>query len=178
MKENPTPKRKQVQKLKSKPLIISNIDKGSQKIEQKRRLEEIKQKRRNALETGDEKYLPPRDQGPVKRTTRNFIDSHTSISEFFMPIALLVIVLFYVTTGFLKNNLLATGVVLFMYVFILVMIIDSVIKGFQLKHYLINEKKYQKNQIPRGTIWYGISRSFQFRRLRLPKPQVKRGELF
>ena len=176
MKDKPTLKRKQAQKLRSKPLIISNIDKNSQKKEQKKRLEEIKEKRRMALETGDEKYLPLRDQGIVKKITRDFIDSHTSISEFFMPVALIIIILFYVTTGVLKNNFLATIIVLFMYIFMFAMIVDSVIKGFQLSHYLKKEKNYK--QIPRGTVWYGVSRSFQFRKLRLPKPQVKRGELF
>ena len=30
--------------------------------------------------------------------------------------------------------------------------------------------------VERGTIWYGSMRSLQFRRLRLPKPLVKRGD--
>ena len=30
--------------------------------------------------------------------------------------------------------------------------------------------------VERGTVWYGSMRSLQFRRLRLPKPQVRRGE--
>jgi len=31
-------------------------------------------------------------------------------------------------------------------------------------------------EVERGTVWYGSMRSLQFRRLRLPKPLVKRGE--
>jgi hypothetical protein len=31
-------------------------------------------------------------------------------------------------------------------------------------------------EVERGTVWYGSMRSLQFRRLRLPKPQVNRGE--
>jgi hypothetical protein len=30
--------------------------------------------------------------------------------------------------------------------------------------------------VERGVIWYGSMRSLQFRKLRLPKPLVKRGE--
>ena len=31
-------------------------------------------------------------------------------------------------------------------------------------------------EVERGTVWYGSMRSLQFRRLRLPKPLVRRGE--
>ena len=30
--------------------------------------------------------------------------------------------------------------------------------------------------VERGVVWYGVMRGMQFRKLRLPKPQVRRGD--
>jgi len=36
--------------------------------------------------------------------------------------------------------------------------------------------KFGADKVERGLVWYGATRSMQIRRVRLPKPQVKRGE--
>ncbi|MGH4000363.1 MAG: DUF3043 domain-containing protein, partial [Pseudonocardiaceae bacterium] len=68
-----------------------------------RRMRGSKQERRTAsaarrerMMAGDEKYLLPRDRGPVKAYVRDLVDSRRNISGMFMPLALLVIVVILV----------------------------------------------------------------------------------
>ena len=50
--------------------------------------------------------------------------------------------------------------------------VDAIILGRQLKKRLT--AKF--GEVERGAVWYGVMRGLQLRRMRLPKPQVKRGE--
>jgi hypothetical protein len=52
-------------------------------------------------------------------------------------------------------------------------VLDSILTAFRLKKRLA-ERFPDQNR--RGAVAYGLMRSLQMRRLRLPKPQVKRGE--
>jgi hypothetical protein len=52
-------------------------------------------------------------------------------------------------------------------------VLDAFVTGFRLKKRLA-ERFPDQNR--RGAVAYGLMRSLQMRRLRLPKPQVKRGE--
>ena len=45
-------------------------------------------KMRQAMKTGDEKYLPARDRGPVKRFIRDMVDSRFSFVELMIPVLL------------------------------------------------------------------------------------------
>jgi Flp pilus assembly protein TadB len=171
-KKTATPRRKDAERSKKNPIIQS--DKKLAKKEQKKKLAEIRELRNRALETGDDKYLPLRDKGEVKRATRDYIDSHTSFSEFFMIFACVIIALFFVTINVLHLIAIGSIVIIIMYLFMIIVIFESILKGIALKKFL--HKKFNKDKIPRGTIWYGISRSLQLRGTRLPKPQVKRGD--
>ena len=42
------------------------------------------------MRTGDERYLPPRDKGPVKRFIRDFVDSRFSFIELMIPLLLVI----------------------------------------------------------------------------------------
>ena len=45
------------------------------------------------MRTGDERYLPARDKGPVKRYIRDYVDARFSLGEAFMPLSILLIVI-------------------------------------------------------------------------------------
>jgi hypothetical protein len=68
---------------------------------------------------------------------------------------------------------LATYIFLVIYVFFFAAIIDAFIYGRILQK-RIAERVGAAN-VERGIKWYAAMRAFQFRRMRLPKPQVKRG---
>jgi hypothetical protein len=124
------------------------------------------------MRTGDERYLPARDKGPVRRWTRDWIDSRRSLGEYMVFFALGSLVALFAIMQFFP--LLAPIVMLLMYVVVFAIIGDGIIRGRKLKKALI--AKFGDERIPRGTVWYGVNRSLQPRRNRMPHVQVKRGE--
>ncbi|GDY66255.1 hypothetical protein SAV14893_056480 [Streptomyces avermitilis] len=126
------------------------------------------ERQRQALASGDERYLPVRDKGPVRKFARDFIDSRFCVAEFFLPLAVLILVLSVLKVAQLQNIALLLWLVV-----IVLIVIDSIISAFRLKKQL--DARFP--DVPKkGAIPYALMRSLQMRRLRLPKPQVKRGE--
>ena len=50
---------------------------------------------RQAMRTGDDRYLPARDKGPVRRFIRDYVDSRFSFIELMIPLMLVVLILGY-----------------------------------------------------------------------------------
>ncbi|MFG2947779.1 DUF3043 domain-containing protein [Streptomyces adustus] len=166
-KGRPTPKRSEAQ---SQRRSVANTS-LSRKDSAKRQREERRQamdRQRQALASGDERYLPVRDKGPVRRYARDFVDSRFNIAEFFLPMAVIILVLSVVRVPSVQS----IALLLWMVVIVLI-VLDSVLSGFRLRKQL-NERF--PDQRRKGAVAYGLMRSLQMRRLRLPKPQVKRGE--
>ncbi|MCX5407739.1 DUF3043 domain-containing protein [Streptomyces sp. NBC_00335] len=166
-KGRPTPKRAVAQSQR-KAVVAStgNRKEDAKRARERRRVEMTKQ--REALANGDERYLPNRDKGPVRRYVRDFVDSRFSVAEMFLPLAVIILVLSMVRVPSIQNIalLLWLGV-------IALIIVDSVGMFIRLRKAL-NERF--PNEPKRGAVAYGLMRTLQMRRLRLPKPQVKRGE--
>ncbi|AQT76484.1 hypothetical protein B1K54_11130 [Streptomyces sp. fd1-xmd] len=166
-KGRPTPKRAVAQSQR-KAVVAStgNRKEDAKRARERRRAEMAKQ--REALANGDERYLPTRDKGPVRRFVRDFVDSRFSVAEMFLPLAVVILVLSMVRQPAIQNIalLLWLGV-------IALIILDSVGLVFRLRKAL---SERFPNEPRRGAVAYGLMRTLQMRRLRLPKPQVKRGE--
>jgi hypothetical protein len=166
-KGRPTPKRSEAQ---SQRRSVANTP-TSRKEAAKRSRDERRaalEKQRQALATGDERYLPARDKGPVRRFARDYVDSRFHIAEFFLPLAVLILVLSMVRVPALQN----IALLLWLFVIILI-VVDSVGLAIRLKKQL-NVRYPDQNK--KGVVAYALMRTLQMRRLRLPKPQVKRGE--
>ncbi|MCK6209349.1 DUF3043 domain-containing protein [Georgenia sp. EYE_87] len=164
-----TPTRKEAESRNKRPLVPDDRKEAKRIAREKRNEAYLKQ--RQAMATGDERYLPLRDKGPVRRYARDYVDARWSIAEFFMPLALVMIVAMMFAGQFPE---LANALVLAMYGVLLVAIVDSLIMVQLLKRRL--RKKFGADQIPAWTGFYAFGRSFYFRRMRQPKPQVGRGE--
>ncbi|MCP3756409.1 DUF3043 domain-containing protein [Streptomyces sp. TBY4] len=166
-KGRPTPKRAVAQSQR-KAVVAStgNRKEDAKRARERRRVEMTKQ--REALANGDERYLPNRDKGPVRRYVRDFVDSRFSVAEMFLPLAVIILVLSMVRVPSIQNIalLLWLGV-------IALIIVDSIGMFIRLRKAL-NQRF--PNEPKRGAVAYGLMRTLQMRRLRLPKPQVKRGE--
>ncbi len=166
-KGRPTPKRSEAQSQRRTAVKApSSRKEAAQRQRETRRADMARQ--REALANGDERYLPARDKGPMRRFARDYVDSRWCVAEFFLPIAVIILVLSMMPSLQLKN------ISLLLWVFVIVMIvIDSVVTGMRLRSTLA-ERFPKENR--RGVVRYALMRTLQLRRMRLPKPQVKRGE--
>lgn len=166
-KGRPTPKRSEAQAQRRSVANTPTTRKEAAKRQREERRTQM-ERQRQALASGDERYLPARDKGPVRRFARDFIDSRFNIAEFFLPMAVVILVLSMVRVGYLQNLALLLWLVV-----IVLIVLDSIGNAFRLRKRLA-ERFPDENK--RGAVAYALMRSLQMRRLRLPKPQVKRGE--
>lgn len=175
-KGRPTPKRSEAEANRKARVTVPKDRREAAKLSRERMRAE-RDKQRTAMLTGDESALPPRDKGPVRRFTRDFVDSRWAVAEFFLPYAVIVLILSIVRIPALQ----AISQILFLAFFVLVAV-DFVRLGLGLRKELA--QKFPEGVAvvgrdrfsTRGAVAYGLMRTLQMRRLRLPKPLVKRGE--
>jgi hypothetical protein len=89
------------------------------------------------------------------------------VAEFFLPIAVLILVM-----SITKNTALKNLALLLWLVVIVLIVVDSIVTAFTLRRQL---RTRFADKPTKGAVAYGLMRTLQMRRLRLPKPQVKRG---
>lgn len=166
-KGRPTPKRSEAQTQRRSVANTPTTRKEASKRQRDDRRAAM-ERQRSALASGDERYLPVRDKGPVRKFARDFVDSRFCIAEFFLPLAVVILVLSMVQVGSLQNIALLLWLVV-----ILLIVVDSVGIAIRLKKQLNTRFP---DQPKKGAVPYALMRTLQMRRLRLPKPQVKRGE--
>ncbi|MGW6512702.1 DUF3043 domain-containing protein, partial [Streptomyces niveus] len=166
-KGRPTPKRSEAQTQRRRASTTPTDRKSAMKKQREARRVDLA-KQRQALASGDERYLPARDKGPVRRFVRDYVDARFCMAEFFLPLAVIILVLSMVRVGQLQN------IALLLWLGIIVLIVvDSIGIWIRLKKQLAVRFP---NESKRGAIAYALMRTLQMRRLRLPKPQVKRGD--
>jgi hypothetical protein len=168
-KGRPTPTRKAAEAARRRPL--GAVDRKTAAKTQRAAVKEIRDREYQALQTGDERFLPARDKGPVKRWIRDFVDARRNLGEYFLPVSLVMVFSTVLTAGNPQAGLVVIAV---LYLIVAATVLDAFILSRVLKKRL--NAKFGEAKVPRGSLMYGILRAFQIRRTRLPKPQVKRGE--
>jgi hypothetical protein len=159
-----TPKRREAEAARKQRLTApKNRREASRQLRQRRY--EDRAKVQAALRSGDDRYLPARDSGPVRRFIRDLVDARLSVAEFLLPL-LLVILLLNVAQQLVLVSYLWVGT-------IFATTVDTIYLWWRIKKEL---RTRFPDESTKGAVAYGILRSSQLRRLRLPKPQVKRGE--
>ncbi|MET1039212.1 MAG: DUF3043 domain-containing protein [Aeromicrobium sp.] len=170
-KGRPTPSRNEALAARKKQMKVPMTRKELAKRDRAAR-EDIRARQRDALNNGDERYLPARDQGPVRRFTRDFVDRRRNVAEYLLPFLVLLLVLFAVAGAISDSaSTLLTAVVYPLVIF--GTILDEIVLVRGLKKQL---KARFGPEAVKGQTTYAVLRSTQLRRFRLPKPQVKRGE--
>lgn len=166
-KNRPTPKRSQQEARNRRPLVPT--DRRAAAKASREAMREQRMKAREAMTTGDERYLPPRDKGPVKRFVRDFVDARYNVGEFFLVVAMVVVVLTFIPDPVVQ--LVVTGL---LWLTVVVSVADGYLLSRKLKKAL--NAKFGAENVPAGSVRYGVLRAFQIRRTRLPKPMVARGQ--
>jgi hypothetical protein len=178
-KGRPTPKRRDAEGRRRGPapapprtqreaakLARANRPDKEQRREQRMREAE---KRRVGIAKGDNRYLPPRDRGPVRAHVRDLVDSRPHLLGLFMPLALLVVVSAFVPVPAFQRYMSMFSLVL-----LVVMIAEGTYLGLTTTRAV--RAKFPDEQVGAlGTGWYAFTRATQPRRIRIPKPRVERG---
>lgn len=125
--------------------------------------------RRARMLAGEDKYLLPRDKGPVRAYARDLVDSRRHLVGMFMPLAVLLILAMFL------NPSLQAIVTLGMFIMMLFMVIEGVIMGRR-----INNKVRERfpDTLDGGFKlgWYAFVRASQIRKMRAPQPRVGPGD--
>nr|WP_312856750.1 DUF3043 domain-containing protein [Arthrobacter mobilis] len=161
----PTPRRKDREAARRRPLVPEDRKAARDANREAVRAERLRM--RQALDTGDERYLPLRDKGPQKKFVRDYVDARWVVGEFLIVFALLFVVL-----SFIRSVEVQSVILIGFWILLAVVAVDAFILSRQLKKALT--AKF--GEVERGAVWYGVMRGLQLRKLRLPKPQVKRGQ--
>lgn len=165
-KNRPTPKRRDQQAARRQPLVVDDRKRAKQISKEKRR--ERARLARQAMLTGDEKHMPIRDAGPVKRFVRDWVDARRSVGEFLLPVMLVVLAL-----SFIQNPRVMVVIFVLVYGLMTAGILDSILAWRRLKKQLV--ARFGEDA-PKGNAFYAVMRMFQMRRTRMPRPQVKVGQ--
>ncbi len=164
-KGHATPTRKEQAAARKRPLVPT--DRRLAARQSRSQVQAAREKARIGMAAGDPKYLPVRDKGPQKKYVRDYVDARWSLGEILLPMLVLVIVSYFFEA-------IAPYVLIGVWGVIIVVVTEGIIVGILLRRKLA--AKFGDGKVERGVRWYAFMRMIQLRVLRLPKPQVKRGE--
>jgi hypothetical protein len=166
-KNRPTPRRSQQEARKRRPLVPADRKGAARASREAARAERVKA--RQAMLTGDDRHLPPRDKGPVRRFVRDIVDARHNAGEYFLIVAMVVVFLTFLVDPVVQ--LAATGL---LWLTVIACVVDGFLLSRSLRKRIV--ATFGRQALEPGIIRYGVMRAFQIRRTRLPKPMVKRGQ--
>ncbi|MCB2413819.1 DUF3043 domain-containing protein [Demequina sp. TTPB684] len=167
-KGRPTPKRREQEAAQRRALIA---DPKSGAKERRARIREQRAKEQQAMLTGDERHMPVEHRGPVRKYIRDYIDARTSLGEFALPGS----IAFVVASLFFNSNPTVGGIIIFGFYALVFAAIGDTLWAMRAMRRRITEK-FGADALGRGWRLYSAARLMNLRRLRVPRPVVKRGE--
>lgn len=167
-KGRPTPKRKDAEAERRQRLKPPRDRReAAQRMRERRKTERVKMQQ--ALRSGDERHLPARDRGPVRRFARDWVDRRWNVAEWLLPLLVIILALSFIGAG---SAVAAWLQVVLWSATIIGTVLDTLVLIWTTRREL-GRRFPDENR--RGAVAYAVLRSSQLRRLRLPKPQVDRG---
>ncbi|WP_102192698.1 DUF3043 domain-containing protein [Microbacterium aurantiacum] len=162
-----TPTRAQQEAARRRPLVANTKE---AKAAARAELNERRARAQAGMAAGEDKYLPPRDKGPQRRWVRDYVDAGWHPAEFVMAVMVLVILASLAPA----NLAIAYYAYLVMMAYLLIAVGGMILLGLRVKRKAA--EKFGKERMEKGLGWYAAMRALQMRFMRLPKPQVKRGQ--
>ena len=180
-KGRPTPKRREAEgrrgpvappPMTQREAIKRSKDQGKSLTKEEKRA--LSAERRERMMSGDEKYVLPRDRGPVRAYVRDLVDARRNIAGILLPIAVLSFVILLIPIPTVQSY----GPLVLL-VAIVAAVLDTVIFARA-----IGQKVRAK--FPKGDSsdlstkssalgFYAFNRACLFRRWRVPRPRVAVG---
>ncbi|WP_424534765.1 DUF3043 domain-containing protein [Sphaerisporangium viridialbum] len=173
-KGRPTPKRREAQGRRRQPVTAPTNRKEAYKQARERQAAERVRAREGMLK-GEERYLPARDRGPTRKLARDWVDSRRTISQYFLPVSLLLLVVLWTIPMFGGQ----TGMLLYSYAITILwplMIVAVAGSSFFVAQRVKKEaaKRFPDESL-KGVGFYAAMRAMQIRRLRFPPPMLLPG---
>ncbi len=177
-KGRPTPKRKDAEAARIRPLVPKDRKEAKRAARAARNARFDAEQR--ALVTGEEKYLPARDKGAARRFVRDYVDARRSFSEWILACMMVSLMLLMVTKMFTSSiplhlQLYALyGSSILMYGSFIITAVEAFLVWRKVKRTFA--EAHPREDIPSRTGYYTFSRMIMPRRWRSPRPQVDRGQ--
>ena len=167
-KGRPTPKRSEAER-RRRPFNAPG-DRKEANRQYRDRQRQDRARRQQGMQRGEQWAMPPRDRGPVKALTRDYVDSRRRLSEFYMYGLLVLLVMLFV-----RNALVQSIVPILVTVAVLIMLVEGIFIGRQAR--ALAERRLPAEST-HGVRMYAAMRALQIRQLRMPKPRIKPGQSF
>ena len=136
---------------------------------QREQAKEARAKVRAGAVAGDQRYLPKRDSGPVRKLVRDVVDSRRNAGVLLLPIALLLVV------AQISGAAVVIEVALLMWLAgLLLVLLDVVVLTVTVRR-KVRERFPEETRL-RNHAGYALMRSTVFRRWRMPAPAVQVGD--
>ncbi|MBP8918201.1 MAG: DUF3043 domain-containing protein [Micropruina sp.] len=158
-KAAPTPKRREAEAARR------------QRVNPQLSPKEARKKARQVAGVERRKQMVAMDSTPGKVLIRNHVDSRFNFAEYSMPILMALLVVVLVVSPIAPNLVEPSAYVTWAFMGLVVLDIVIMWRSF---------KRLAAQRIPseplKGLLYYGFNRAMTLRRLRIPRPVVKRGE--
>lgn len=171
-KGRPTPKRSDAQRRRRAPVTAPKNRKEAARAA-KAQTRQARAAYRTALRTGDERHLPPRDAGPVRRYVRDIVDARRNAGNYVLFTALGIVLVSMLSSAVPALRPLQYGVAVAYPVMFLYIVLDSVVLVRLVKRKVAAAFP---GESLKGLGGYAVLRTFQMRRLRLPPAKVNIGD--
>ncbi|MDX2357414.1 DUF3043 domain-containing protein [Dietzia sp. PP-33] len=162
----PVTRKEAKERRKAAEASMSKGERKAARAEQRAAREE----RRQLMMDGDDRYVLSRDRGEVRRFARDWVDTHRRLINFFMPLALFVIIFQLIPNPelmFYSQNLFL--------ILIVVVVVDGILLGRTVNR-VVRERFPDTEDTGFGMGWYAVMRATQPRMLRTPRPRVRPGD--
>ncbi|MCW5951610.1 MAG: DUF3043 domain-containing protein [Propionibacteriaceae bacterium] len=158
-KDAPTPTRKEAEQARRERLHPTLTPKQARAKERQARVEQR------------DSQMRVQEAQPGRVLMRDWVDSRRGLAQFSMPLLMLMLMLSLLVTSF---GTLLTAIMSYATWLVMLLIVGDLFLMWR------SYKRLHAERLPReplkGLLSYGINRSINLRRLRLPKPRVKRGD--
>jgi hypothetical protein len=161
-----TPSRAEQEAARKRPLVA---DTKEAKARARAELAAAREKARVGMANGDDRYLPVRDKGAQRRFVRDYVDAGWHLGEGVMPFMVLVILATLIPVPDFQF-----WAFIALWIYVLLVIASMIFLSYRVKK--AAREKFGESRMEKGLGWYGAMRTVQMRFMRLPKPQVKRGQ--
>ncbi|SDR07741.1 DUF3043 domain-containing protein [Thermostaphylospora chromogena] len=171
-KGRPTPKRRDAEGRRRRPVTAPANRKEAYRL-QRERLAAERARAREGMLRGEERYLPIRDRGPVRKFARDWVDSRRIVSEYFLPFSVVILLATWIPLppeprAVVYTLVLGVGWPIMM----ASVLLSSVWVAWKVKK--LAAEKFPGESL-RGVGFYAAMRALQIRKLRFPPPRFLPG---